>query len=51
MTFADVGNGLAVFGPEIPALVATLVALAYCASRALTGISETTIETEREYAT
>ena len=48
MRFADVGNGMAVLGPEIPALIVTLVVLASRTSRVLTGIAETIVPTEKD---
>ena len=47
MTFADVGNGLAMFGPEIPGLLAALAVLAYRTTRALSGAAEMPVSTER----
>lgn len=51
MTFADVGYGSMVLGPEVPALVLSLVVLAFCSSRALKGIADIIDTTERNRAT
>ena len=48
MTIADVGNTLAVFGPEIPALFVTLAVVAYRTTRALTGVTVTLVPIERD---
>ena len=47
MTIADIGNGLAVLGPEVPGLLATLAALAYRTTRGLSAVAGTPDPTER----
>ena len=51
MTVADVVNGLAVAGPEIPALVASLAVVTYRTTRALTHVTGTLPSTDRTHTT